>query len=298
MCGLGRSVFGSTSKIPFHGSVGRVRRGTHGVAAVGEIIFHAGFKLSWLEGIARDRGATDFDLKVGVALSNRTKADGVARYASQPWIARYIGASVHGVQQSLKRLSALGHLEPIRNELSGGRDGRPAFGGNGHATEYRLLKKKPPNSAGGSVARTPNGETTIGQAANPQPPSREPPVAVHPISYLSNKDSLAHPCAHARDGIAAKWLAVKGRLANELGRDVFESWFSKLTLVQLSDGVMILRPQSKFAARWLTDHYLDQALRAWRELEPSVASVRFDHTAIAAPEISSCTDVGSGEASR
>jgi chromosomal replication initiation ATPase DnaA len=79
---------------------------------------------------------------------------------------------------------------------------------------------------------------------------------------------------------------------------VFESWFSKLTLVQLSDGVMILRPLSKFAARWLTDHYLDQALRAWRELEPRVVSVRFDHTAIAVPEISSCTDVGSGEASQ
>jgi hypothetical protein len=116
---------------------------------VGEVIFHAGFKLSWLEGIARDRGATDFDMKVGVAISNRTKADGVARYASQPWIARYIGASVHGVQQSIKRLSALGHLEPIRNELSGGRDGRPAFGGNGHATEYRLLKKKTPTALEG-----------------------------------------------------------------------------------------------------------------------------------------------------
>ena len=265
---------------------------------MGEVIFHAGSKLSWLEGIARDRGATGFDVKVAVAISNRTKGDGVARYASQPWIARYIGASVHGVQQSIRRLSALGHLEPIRNELSGGRDGRPAFGGNGHATEYRLLKKETPNSGGGSVARTSHGEAPIGQAANPQPPSREPPMAVHPISYLSNKDSLAHAQAHARDGIAAKWLAVKSRLAEKLGRDVFESWFSKLTLVQLSEGLVILRPPSKFVARWLTEKYHDQVLAAWRELEPSVVTVRFDHTAIAAPEIISCTGVGSVEASR
>jgi hypothetical protein len=263
-----------------------MRRVAHGVAAVGEVIFHAGSKLSWIEGVARDRGATDFDVKVAVAISNRTKGDGVARYASQPWIARYIGASVHGVQQSVRRLSALGHLEPIRNELSGGRDGRPAFGGNGHATEYRLLKKETPNRGGGSVVRTPNGETPIGQAANPQPPSREPPMAVHPISYLSNKDSLAHARAHAGGGDAAKWLAVKSRLAEELGRDVFESWFSKIALVQLSDGVATLRPPSKFAARWLTDHYLDQTLSAWRELDPNVSTVRFDHTAIAAPGIS------------
>ena len=275
-----------------------MRRVAHGVAAVGEVIFHAGFKLSWLEGIARDRGATDFDVKVAVAISNRTKGDGVARYASQPWIARYIGASVHGVQQSIKRLGALGHLEPIKNVLGGGRDGRPAFGGNGHATEYRLLKKETPKSGAGSASRTLHGETSFGQAANPPPPSREPPMAVHPISYLSNKDSLAHARAHARDGIAAKWLAVKSRLAEELGHDVFKSWFSTVTLVRLSDGVLILRPPSKFAARWLTDHYLDQALGAWREVEPSIVSVRFDHTAIAAPEISSSTDVGSGEASR
>ena len=83
-------------------------------------------------------------------------------------------------------------------------------------------------------------------------------------------------------------LAVKSRLAEKLGRDVFESWFSKLTLVQLSEGLVLRRPPSKFVARWLTEKYHDQVLAAWRELEPSVVTVRFDHTAIAAPEIISC----------
>jgi len=96
---------------------------------MGEVVFHAGSKLSWLEAIARDRDATDFDLRVAMAISNRTKGDGIARNASQDWIGRYIGATPRGVRKSIEHLRSLGHLEPIRNVLGEGSDGRPAFGG-------------------------------------------------------------------------------------------------------------------------------------------------------------------------
>ena len=117
--------------------------GFHRCRAMAEnVVFHAGSKLSWLENISRDREATAFDLRVALAISNRTKGDGIARQASQQWIARYIGATERGVRKSLVHLCLLRHLEPIRNVLGDGRDGRPAFGGNGHATEYRLLSHR------------------------------------------------------------------------------------------------------------------------------------------------------------
>jgi len=245
------------------------------------IIFHAGSKLSWLEGIARDRDATSFDLRVAMAISNRTKGDGIARFASQAWIGRYIGASVRGVRNSVEHLKALGHLEPIRNILGDGIDGRPAFGGAGHATEYRLLlRKETRNGGSGSDAETRNDETRNGEAANPERRSSKPGTAMPPISTLSsNKDFLARAGAHARDPDAAKWVAVKNRLADEVGRDVFEAWFAKIALVQIRDGVALLRPPSKFIAHWLTDNHAERVLHAWQVERSNVTAVRFDHDA-------------------
>ena len=215
-------------------------------ATMAEIVFHAGSKLSWLESIARDRATTAFDLRVAVAISNRTKGDGVARYASQKWIARYIGASEHGVQKSIERLRVLGHLERIRNNLGGGKDGRAAFGGNGHATEYRLLKKETSNGQVGSSTQSPNSETSNSDAVDPQPLGNGPPTAGGPISYLSNKDSLAHVRARAGGVDADQWQAVRQRLAQELGREVFVSWFGKVTLERIEGGVALLKAPSRF----------------------------------------------------
>ena len=139
------------------------------VLTMGEVVFHAGSKLSWLESIARDRSATAFDLRVAIAISNRTKGDGIARNASQQWIARYIGATERGVRKSIVHLEMLMHLEPIRNALGDGGDGRPAFGGNGHATEYRLLKVTR-NGDSGFGGETRNSETRNSEAVNPEPP--------------------------------------------------------------------------------------------------------------------------------
>jgi DnaA N-terminal domain len=245
-----------------------------------EIVFHAGSKLSWLESIARDRGATAFDLRVSVAILNRTKGDGVARNASQAWIARYVGASLRGVRKSVEHLRSLGHLEPTRNALGEGSDGRLAFGGSGHATEYRLLRKETRSGGAGPAGETRNGETRNGEAENPERRSSKPGTAVPPFPYSSKEDSLACAGARARDGANATWLAVRARLSDEVGREVFESWFAKIALVQVEEGIVLLRPPSKFHARWLTDHYVERILRAWQAESPEIAAVRLDHRAI------------------
>ena len=161
---------------------------------MGDVVFHAGSKLSWIESVVRDREVTDFDCRVAVMISNRTKGDGVARNASQQWIARNIGATERGVRKSIGHLEFLGYLAPIRNSLGAGGDGRPAFGGNGHATEYRLLLRTR-NSGSGLETETRNRETRNNEAANPEQRSSEPGTAVPLLSSSSNKRV---PCARTR----------------------------------------------------------------------------------------------------
>jgi hypothetical protein len=247
---------------------------------MGEVVFHAGSKLSWLESIARDRSATPFDLRVAMAISNRTKGDGVARTASQQWVARYIGATERGVRKAIVHLCTLGYLLPIKNILGDGCDGRPAFGGNGHATEYRLLTRKQTRNGGSGLnGETRNGETRNGEAANPERRSSEPGTAVPILSSSSNKESLARAGSHARDPNVAKWLEVRKRLADEVGRAVFEAWFDKVALAGIADGVVTLRPPTKFYASYLEGNFEMLTLRAWQVDEPSITAVRFDHCA-------------------
>jgi hypothetical protein len=143
----------------------------------------------------------------------------------------------------------------------------------------RLLRKQTPNGDAGSTAQTPNGDTPISHAANPPPPCREPPTAGGPISYLSNKDSLAHVRARARGGDADQWQAVRQRLVQALGREAFDSWFGKVTLTRIEAGVAQLRAPTRFAAKWLSEHYEAQTIEAWRAEAPGLVGVQFDHRA-------------------
>lgn len=245
---------------------------------MGDVKFHAGSKLSWLEGIARDRGATAFDLRVAMAISNRTNGDGIARTASQQWIARFIDATERGVRKSIEHLRVLGHVEPIRNSLGEGSDGRQAFGGNRHATEYRLLIKTR-NRGSGLLTETRNETTWNGEAANPEQRSSEPGMPVPFLSKSSSKDTYARPRAHATDPAVAVWLSVRKRLGDEVGQDVFEAYFGKISLASVRDGVVTLRPTTKFMAAHLTNNYYSRVLRAWREHDPKIHEVRFDHLA-------------------
>jgi chromosomal replication initiation ATPase DnaA len=75
------------------------------------------------------------------------------------------------------------------------------------------------------------------------------------------------------------WLSVRKRLADEVGQDGFEAWFSKISLASVKDGVVTLRPPSKFQADHLANNYDARVLRAWRAHDPSIVEVRFDHLA-------------------
>ncbi len=57
---------------------------------------------------------------------------------------------------------------------------------------------------------------------------------------------------------AQAWERVLRRLRAELGEDVYSSWFGRLELVAVSDGVAQLSVPTRFLKSWIQSHYLDK----------------------------------------
>ncbi len=54
------------------------------------------------------------------------------------------------------------------------------------------------------------------------------------------------------------WERVLRRLRAELGEDVYSSWFPRLELVAVSDGVAQLTVPTRFLKSWIQSHYIDK----------------------------------------
>lgn len=54
------------------------------------------------------------------------------------------------------------------------------------------------------------------------------------------------------------WERVRRRLRAELGEDVFSSWFGRLDLVDVVDGVAHLTVPTRFLKSWIQSHYVDK----------------------------------------
>ena len=61
---------------------------------------------------------------------------------------------------------------------------------------------------------------------------------------------------------ASGWQRVCRRLRSELGEDVFNSWFARLELTMIADGLAHLSVPTKFLRSWLQSHYNDRLLAA------------------------------------
>ena len=74
------------------------------------------------------------------------------------------------------------------------------------------------------------------------------------------------------------WQRVCRRLRSELGEDVFNSWFARLELGSIEDGLANLSVPTKFLRSWLQSHYNDRLLAAmaseWPEVTHMSLSIR------------------------
>jgi chromosomal replication initiator protein len=59
---------------------------------------------------------------------------------------------------------------------------------------------------------------------------------------------------------AAEWERVKTRLRAELGEEVFVSWFARVDLEALDDGVVHLSVPTRFLKNWLESRYRDRLI--------------------------------------
>jgi hypothetical protein len=242
--------------------------------------FHAGHKLGWLEVIASDPTMNGNTLKAAVAISQRVQRDGIARTASQPWIAKRIGITPRAVRNCIGRLWRAGYLERLS---SGGR----TADGKGRSAEWRLVM--PPQRVSWS-SKTTSGVLTRNavsgnvNAKSPEMPFQKPGTVVPPLPSSSPKNLPTVPEPGEADLVSTSkpdcpWPAIKDRLAGSanFGRHKVASWLDRLTVKSISDGVLTLAAPTKFIARHVETNFDRQIVEAWREIDPFARVVKVDH---------------------
>ncbi len=67
-----------------------------------------------------------------------------------------------------------------------------------------------------------------------------------------------------------QWLRVRTQLQARLGSEVFNSWFGRVQLEDISGGVALHSVPTAFLKSWIYSHYRDQLLELWQKENPSV----------------------------
>ena len=91
---------------------------------------------------------------------------------------------------------------------------------------------------------------------------------------MFDDSQFPHPAAE-KPGSAEKsaWQRVCRRLRSELGEDVFNSWFARLELGTIDQGLAQLSVPTKFLRSWLQSHYNDRLLAAIASEWPQVSQL-------------------------
>jgi DnaA N-terminal domain len=72
---------------------------------------------------------------------------------------------------------------------------------------------------------------------------------------------------------ANAWGAVKRRLTEKHGIDVFDAWFGKLILSDIAGAIVTMIASSKFVADWINQHFPDVLLEAWQCEDQTISQV-------------------------
>lgn len=73
----------------------------------------------------------------------------------------------------------------------------------------------------------------------------------------------------------AEWDRIKKRLRAELGEDVFTSWFARVDLEALGNGVVHLSVPTRFLKNWLQSRYRDRLMGLCKEEFGSLQQIEF-----------------------
>jgi chromosomal replication initiator protein len=67
-----------------------------------------------------------------------------------------------------------------------------------------------------------------------------------------------------------RWRRVKDQLRAELGEDVFSSWFGRMELEAVDQGLVRLSVPTRFLRNWIQSHYSEKVLLKWQSEQPDV----------------------------
>ncbi|MET0606797.1 MAG: chromosomal replication initiator protein DnaA [Beijerinckiaceae bacterium] len=92
-------------------------------------------------------------------------------------------------------------------------------------------------------------------------------------SDIASRTLQSENAAPASSEIATIWSRVRRRLRAELGDDVFTSWFARIELMSINDGVAQLSIPTKFLKSWIQAHYADRILARFRDENGGVQQI-------------------------
>src|SRR5262245_23270273 len=61
-----------------------------------------------------------------------------------------------------------------------------------------------------------------------------------------------------------RWERVKSRLRAEVGEEIFQSWFARMELERIEEGMAHLSVPTRFLKSWIQSHYVDKLLSCWQ----------------------------------
>ena len=73
-----------------------------------------------------------------------------------------------------------------------------------------------------------------------------------------------------RTGHDEHWLRIRAQLQAKLGNEVFNSWFGRVQLENVSGGIALHSVPTAFLKSWLYSHYREVLLELWQAEDPSV----------------------------
>lgn len=241
----------------------------------------AGWKLGWIETIADDPGLTLLTKVVAIKISQRIDRDGIARTASQAWIAKRIGASERAVRRCMIQLCKAGYLERMK-------PGSRSPSGRSRAAELRPVKKatdlRPAPLMGNNSIRTPESTQTestrtlrseIPDSTVQNTGLQSPPFPSPFQQYFQARERArgGNP-AHVQH-LGGPWRPMKEYLArsSDFGSDKVTAWLDKLSMHSIIDRRMTLLAPTAFLANYVNREFADHLLRAWRAVDPEALGV-------------------------
>jgi len=89
----------------------------------------------------------------------------------------------------------------------------------------------------------------------------------------------------------AAWDAIRASLRKSIGVRTFDGWLKPLSLggFDPDNGTVTLAAPSDFMANWVSTHFSEQLIQAWRAMLPQVGAVRVEATGTARPALFAVT---------